>query len=66
MSATRKQTTSARRLTPGLICGLLAALVAVAAMAQRPEPLFAAVVGVAFQILFVGFGATTHGFDSFQ
>jgi hypothetical protein len=36
---------AARRLTTGLICGLLAALVAVAAMAQRPEPLVVAEIG---------------------
>ena len=36
---------SARRLTAGLICGLLAALVAVAVMAQRPEPPVVAEIG---------------------
>ena len=38
MNATKKQLRSGRRLTPGLICGLLVFLVAVAVRAQRPEP----------------------------
>ena len=36
---------SGRRLAPGLICGFLAVLVALAVMAQRPEPPVVAEIG---------------------
>jgi hypothetical protein len=56
MSATKKQMMSGRRLAPGLICGLLGVLVAVAVMAQRPEPPVVAEIGgdPVYQVLPVG------------